>query len=757
MAKEENKKFTLNVPLDAGGIENFKPDLPVKVLLQQCDALTHEQIVKLDRQGKGSANFSFVKHPGALRLVVGPGDALAEELLGLQTLSYNLSSRQWGGKEHLKLSPIKIPPYYWHWWHRWCRTFTITGHLVCANGEPVPGAKVCAYDVDMWWWWFSRQLVGCDTTDETGAFEIKFRWCCGWWPWWWWGRRFWQLEPRVADHILQKLRQFKYVKLPQPRPTPDSIIFEELLGENIAPSPKAQVPCAPSRAKTFTHLEPPALARAAPAIDPDRLEELGVRLAERIPRIPELEPLRLWPWWPWHPWWDCTPDIIFRATQICRGEERVIVAESGWDTRWNIPTTLNVTLVANDRACCIEDSPQPEGNCINLTHACSVPVSNIGGNLSAPGAPLGYVNPGAVASNGDRPFAGNMSIWGDFGTLASAHYYEFEWSTDGATWDPMPAGTFSGFVRLFFGPPLPGPGPIGTYSVPFNMITLPAADGDHHVIESRQHFEDHNGAGTWEVPGPGSRWWMNHKNLLGIWLTENNFTDGTYRLRVKSWELVTGQLENPQILGQCGTDPEQANSLILTLDNRVIFGGPADIYGHPCGAGTVHTCTTEPEAAILAVKIIHADGTESEVGVCGDVPVQEGDQLQIDFVAHDPDGHLSYYTLQTTYDLNLANNLLALGGTLAPSPLAPAWAPAPPAAQVGPSYANARAGGAVAPTWHGGAIRLTVDAKKAFPKTCCYQLELRTHKRTIYHCDMGLHTLWGHTNYTEYSFLVNVI
>jgi hypothetical protein len=250
---------------------------------------------------------------------------------------------------------------------------------------------------------------------------------------------------------------------------------------------------------------------------------------------------------------------------------------------------------------------------------------------------------------------------------------------------------------------------------------------------------------------------MHHKNLLGRWLTENNFTDGTYRLRVKSWELVAGQLENPQILDQCGTEPEQANNLILTLDNRLILSGPTDVYGHPCGAGTVHTCTTEPEAAFLAVKILHADGTESEVGVCGDVPVQDGDQLQIDFVAHDPDGHLSYYTLQTTYDLNLANNLLALGGTLTPSPVAPAWAPAPPAAQVGPGYDNARAGGAVAPTWHGGAIRLTVDAKTAFPKTCCYQLELRAHKRTIYHCDTGLHTLWGHTNYTEYSFLVNVI
>jgi hypothetical protein len=82
--------------------------------------------------------------------------------------------------------------------------------------------------------------------------------------------------------------------------------------------------------------------------------------------------------------------------------------------------------------------------------------------------------------------------------------------------------------------------------------------------------------------------------------------------------------------------------------------------------------------------------------------------------------------------------------------------------QVGPTYADARSGalppygGAAAPTWTGGAIRLKVKATGpggAFPYTCCYQLQLRSHKRTIVNCD---YSDWGHSNYTEYSFNVTV-
>ncbi|HCX29318.1 MAG TPA: hypothetical protein DHU55_06025, partial [Blastocatellia bacterium] len=87
-------------------------------------------------------------------------------------------------------------------------------------------------------------------------------------------------------------------------------------------------------------------------IDPSALASLRDKLVARLPAAPELERLRLWPWWPWEPWWDCTPDIIFKVTQDCVEPNKVIVDENVWQTRWDIPTNLNVTLTATD-ACCI--------------------------------------------------------------------------------------------------------------------------------------------------------------------------------------------------------------------------------------------------------------------------------------------------------------------------------------------------------------------------------------------------------------------
>ena len=197
--KEETGEFRLDVPLDASGIEDFKPEQPVKVLALAGDRPLASQTVKLDAKGYGTARLTLSERPGALRVIVGPHDASDEELAGLQTINVNVSARQWLGKSALQLTPVLIPPYYWHWWFIWCRTFTIRGVVRCPDGSPVPGAKVCAYDVDWFWWWVSKQLINCAITDANGAFEIKFRWCCGWWPWWWWRLRYWQFEPLLAN------------------------------------------------------------------------------------------------------------------------------------------------------------------------------------------------------------------------------------------------------------------------------------------------------------------------------------------------------------------------------------------------------------------------------------------------------------------------------------------------------------------------------------------------------------------------------
>lgn len=44
--------------------------------------------------------------------------------------------------------------------------------------EPVPGAKVEAFDVDCWWFWMKKNRASSTTTHPDGTFEITFRWCC---------------------------------------------------------------------------------------------------------------------------------------------------------------------------------------------------------------------------------------------------------------------------------------------------------------------------------------------------------------------------------------------------------------------------------------------------------------------------------------------------------------------------------------------------------------------------------------------------
>jgi hypothetical protein len=746
--QKPTRRVRLVVPLDISAIEGGGAGQSVKVAARLADGTITEADATFDDKGQGRAVLKFDQPPGRLHVAIGPADAAAEELFDLQTLTFDVAARLWDDRGELILQPIPIPAYFWFWWLRWCRTFVIRGRVLCPDGKPVPGATVCAYDVDMWWWWCSKQQVGCAVTDATGAFEIHFRWCCGWLPWIWWQRRRWQLEPELVRAILPAVRPlFKEPGLVKPWPLPDPALFQELLD---TPGPAAISAATRTIPRTVQAEGQPELAgsvaNASALIEVGTLEHLRGSLVQRLPRIAELEYLRLWPWWPWQPWWDCRPDIVFRVTQSCGGQEQVIVDESCLVARWNAASPLDVTLVANHLACCIDDTPPPEGNCLNITHACSYPVASIGGNLSAPLAPAGFQNPGLVSNSGDRPFAGAIWISGDFGALAGADYYELEYFS-GGVWQPLPLGTVSGFTRTYFGPQLPS-GPINTYPAPFPVIEL---DG-RRVIESRQHFEATNGAGSWEIPGPGSRWWMDNKTLLAGWLTVDgagmpSFADGTYQLRVKSWRRVGDNLVDPQVLGQCGTDPEQPNKLVLTLDNRMVgpaSGHPGSVPGHPVGPGTVHTQTLEPDTDVISVVIRHADGTETAVGACGVTQINATDRLRVDFLAHDIDGHLAYYTLQATYGENAVVNLLAVAGhTLT----------ALAADFVGPTYAAVRTAGAVSPIWHGGKLRYEALASQIFPLTCCYQIELRAHKRTIVSCD---HSLWGHTNYGEYSFMVTV-
>jgi len=741
---EYPQKFAVEVPLDASGIKDFKSDRPVKVVAYtRSGAVASSATVRLDEKGHGVARLAFKENPGGVRVVVGPENASDQELAYLQSISVNVASNRLRG-DVLRLDPIIISAYYWWWWRWWCRDYTITGRLVCADGSPVPGATVCAYDVDWWWWWLSEEQVACATTDATGSFQMTFRRCCGWFWWWWWERRHWVVDPYLSERIVPILQKAPGIRRPPlPDPPPDLTIFESILAQtgstrgNPVPAPVA------------------ALQRTKSAINPSALENLRPQLLERLPHSQELERLRVWPWWPWWPWWDCDADIIFRATQNCNGQNRVILSENIFQTRFDIPAQLNVTLIANSEACCLsqpcQDDNCPPGDCILPIDICSFTSASVGGNPGASNAPatIGYENPGGATPGnpwGDRPFSGAVLLGTNFGDAFSGDYYEFEWATSSAgPWSAMPPAADGAFYRYFWDAGLV------QHSVLFKPEPINSPDGIRTVFESRQHYEANNSIGIgWDVcPG------CNYGTLMQ-WLTAGTgFGNGTYYLRLKAWTRPgnAGDLSGKRIVPFCPvTNPPDDNYVVLMIDNRPDPGpGAGHPLDHPCGLGTVHVCTTQPDCNIFAVSI-----NGQPVGPCSSVAVKDSDAVEIDFMVHDPDGMLAFYSLACNYDLNLSEDLIDVNGvhigTIAPGPaasLASSWIG--PAAQVGPDYGSALAPpqNATAPYWYGGTIRLSTTVGALFPKTCCYQLQLWVYKRNIVDCGGSYFY-----NVTELSFTV---
>jgi hypothetical protein len=721
----DSKRFALEVPVDASKVSDLKPNQAVKVVAYPRQGAAHERIVRLNDEGQGSASFSFEEAPVSVSVALGPETASAADLKNLQTITVNVPASSWNEAGEVKLPPVAISSYSWRWWLEWCRSFKVTGRLLCADGSPVVGATVSAFDVDAWWWWFSQELVGTAVTDASGSFEIDFTRCCGWWPWFWWDLRDWQVDPVLVERIAALVKQNpKLGRLPAAIAEPSLEVFQKLIA-SAATTTRVDIAGKAIR---------PAANLVDTALDPNALTDLRGQLAEILPKE---FPLPIWPWYPWYPWLECGANLIFSATQVCNGQTNTIVSQTVFDAQWDVATNYNVTLTANDEACCAyscgnSDAGCPEGNCIVPSDICDINVGSIGGNVGAPAstpAQVGLYAPGTQ----DRPFGGNVDIFGIFGDAVNVDYYEFEYATSQAgPYAPLPLAADGGFDRQILVPVTPGPA-WKWIPVAFPINTISDGTTNHNVIETIAHYEANNGTQTWDA--------LTH-DLLFVLQSLNTLANGTYYLRAVGYVRpgYTGDLAladtanpgNPGILPVCDPDADDAkvnNWWVVTLDNQAPL--PTDPSGQPCG---LHICTDQPTSDILQLAILHNDGSSTIIEGCKSFTVNCTDQLQIDFVAYDPDAFLDYFTLYNLYGVDLSVDLLSLpASTFGPSPIAPAWAPG--AAQVGPNYGDALSEGATSPVWSGGAIRLTVSATAAFPTTCAYLLQLNVYKRTIVDCD----------------------
>jgi hypothetical protein len=451
-------------------------------------------------------------------------------------------------------------------------------------------------------------------------------------------------------------------------------------------------------------------------IDPTMLPAVRDKLLTLLPHVPEFERLRLWPWYPWTPWFDCTPDVIFKVTQACGGgPAKLIVNENIFQTRYDIPTNLSVTLVANQDACCVpKGDPDPTGDCVVITGVCGdpgIPVTGIG----TVGATAGYADPGGR----DRPFSEAVTVSGQFGTAAQADYYEIEYTPHAANaWVPLPAPALQGMTRGYFDATQPWPNQ--WFYIPFPVKTF----GAKSVYESRHHYEAAHPPNNWGQPMTGRTWFYNVNQIAAI-ETAGNLSDGTYDFRVVGYKALANGDLNPatrKVLDGCGNHPEN-NMLVLRIDNRIVG---------PQVPGTVHVSTTEPDCGITSVRL---GGVP--VLPCGSQQLKQGTPFEMDFFCTDPDGHLDHFELVLKYDLGSVKNLLNPGdvGALTLSVIA--------GGPQGPDYGNAVTPpqNSPRPVWSGGSLRLHInDASLVFPKTCCYLIELTVWKRNIVNCD-------GHLSY----------
>lgn len=738
--------------------EQYKPDLDLRVAVVREGSVLGSTVLKAggakQRRLPFEVEFEPPVLPGArlpcpVVLVAGPNLA-DREFLSIDTVRQvvELAHVKERGtaktaavrSAELKIGRIAVEPAIYWCWLICCRTYTINGRIVCRHwyydpklhrwrfcDEPVPGAVVEAWDVDRFWWWYWRDLITSAVTDINGNFHISFRWCClRWLPWL-------RPNPAIDPDILARIQQLLATVQPPlppipPGPDPDPTVFQQLLGG------AAGLPGPVLAAATQGALSLPAVQQPAGAISAEALRAT-------LPASPELAALHVWPWWDWS---DCAPDVVFRATQRCGDRFNVIYTETNAQTRWDIPTTLNVTLIANDLACCIPTCRDPEcPECLKLTWVGCTPVDLIGADAGPPDL-RGYARTRAVDADPwkDNPFYGSLQIQGGVGW--DVDYFKVQYSKDGAPWADLPSPAFGGFTRSYWD---------GTSFVP--VAFTPILKNGQLVIVSRHHYEELNPG----IPRFGGQViWNDYATLCYFDTTQPGLTpDALYQLRFDGF--ATDASDNliatsERILPTCGE--ETAEQVYLRIDNQaMVHPGPSlpapCKIPHACG-GIIHACTVEPDCWIREIWKNEGLPGQECVSACDIARLEPTDTLTIHFSVTCPatvqDGHLGGYWLRAEYGANQAFYITApsyVDATGGVGALA-----ADPTAEFGPSYSQALGQGAPRAHWYGGDFKVVLHGSD-FPECCAYLFRLWAWKRTTNGCSDPSVT---HYNQFELSFTV---
>jgi len=746
--------------LDLGQIpdEQYTSDLDLRVAVVREGSILGSSVLKAGaaRQKRVPFEVEFeppllpgARLPCPVTLLVGPNLA-DRELLAIDTVrqvvEFDYAKGHSGAKTapakvaELKMGRIAVEPAIYYCWLICCRTYMINGRVVCRHwhfdpalhrwtfcDEPVPGAVVEAFDVDRFWWWYWRDLITSATTDLNGNFHMTFRWCClRWLPWL-------RLNPAIDPDILSRIQQLLATAQPPlppipPEPDPDPTIFQRMLGS--AASMTGPVLAAATQG-----------ALSLPAIQQPSSGMSGEALRAILPSSPELAALHVWPWWNWS---DCAPDVVFRATQRCGDRVSVIVSETNAQTRWDIPTTLNVTLIANELACCIPTCRDPEcPECLKLTWVGCTPVDEISADAGPPDL-RGFARTGAAASDPwkDNPFYGSLQIQGGVGW--DVDYFKVQYSKNGGAWTDLPSPAFAGFTRSYWD---------GTTFVP--VAFTPALKGGQMVIMTRRHYEDLNPG----IPRFGGQViWNDYATLFYFDTTQPGLTpDALYQLQFDGFAADAADnlvANSERILPTCGED--SAERVYLRIDNQAqthpapTLPAPCKIP-HACG-GIIHACTVEPDCYIREIWKNEGLPDQECVSACDIARLEPTDTLTIHFSVTCPgtvqDGHLGGYWMRAEYGANQAFYITAplyvdaTGGV--------ASLQADPTPEVGPSYSQALGQGAPRGLWYGGDFKVTLHGSD-FPECCAYLFRLWAWKRTTNGCSDPSVT---HYNQFELSFTV---